>query len=257
MSGDQEQSRGFNDLDIKLLWGLSAARCAFPGCREVCILEGTALERPSARRGRIAHIVAHSDTGPRSSPSLSPQKRREYENLILLCANHHDDVDAHDATYTVEILRQWKREHEQWVKTSLAQEMPKVGFAELEVVCRGILSVQTAPNTDFRVLAPEEKMAKNGLTAHVRFLLEMGYAKVPEVGDFVTHIAKLDYTFPERLVAGFREEYDHLVQDGIRGDGLFFALQKFASLGSDEIVQMTTGLAVLSYLFQTCEVFEH
>jgi len=257
MSEDKEQSRRYNDLDIKLLWGLSAARCAFPGCREICILEGTASERPSARRGRIAHIVAHSDVGPRSSPSLPSPERGKYENLILLCATHHDDVDAHDETYTIEMLQRWKNEHEQWVKTSLAREMPKVGFAELVVVCRGILSVQTAPSTDFRVLAPEEKMAKNGLTAHIRFLLGVGCAKVPEVGDFVMHIAKIDYAFPERPVAGFREEYDHLFQEGIRGDGLFMALLRFASLGSDDMVQMTTGLAVLSYLFQTCEVFEH
>jgi len=257
MSGDVEPARHYNDLDLKLLWGLSAARCAFPGCREVCILDGTVSDRPSARRGRIAHIVGHSDNGPRSDPSFPFHLRSKYENLILLCATHHDDVDAHDETYTVEMLREWKSEHEQWIKTSLAQEMPKIGFAELEVVCRGILSVQSAPNVDFHVLAPEEKMRKNGLTTNVRFLLEMGYAKIPEVGDFVSHIAKLDYAFPERLVAGFRGEYDRLVQTGIQGDGLFFALQKFASLGSDEIVQITTGLAVLSYLFQTCEVFEH
>ena len=257
MSEDRDRSRGYSDADIKLLWGRSAGRCAFPGCRESCILEGTASESPSARRGRIAHIVAHSDTGPRSSPSLSPQDRRKYANLILLCANHHDDVDAHEATYTVEILRQWKREHEQWVNTSLAKEMPKIGFAELEVVCRGIVSVQMAPNIDFHVLAPKEKMAKNGLTAEVRFLLETGSGKIPEVSAFVSHIATMDYSFPERLVSGFRREYDRLLLEGIQGDGLFFALQKFASLGSDDMVQMSAGLAVLSYLFHTCEVFEH
>jgi hypothetical protein len=35
------------------------------------------------------------------------------------------------------------------------------------------------------------------------------------------------------------------------------ALQEFASLDSKEIVRLTAGLAVLSYLFETCEVFEH
>ena len=68
--------------------------------------------------GQAAHIVAHREAGPRGeSSALRREELDRYPNLILLCANHHAEVDAQPETYTVEVLRSWKAEHESFVES--------------------------------------------------------------------------------------------------------------------------------------------
>ena len=55
-----------------------------------------------------------------------------YENLILLCGEHHDEIDFQKNTFPREALLKWKREHEAWVFSRLQQIVPSIGFAELE-----------------------------------------------------------------------------------------------------------------------------
>lgn len=43
-----------------------------------------------------------------------------YDNLILLCANHHREVDDNIDKYTVGELHTIKSRHEEWVRGSLA-----------------------------------------------------------------------------------------------------------------------------------------
>jgi hypothetical protein len=249
------QARYYTEKDIKLVWGLAAARCAFPGCRVECVAEETEHDR-AATYGRIAHIAAHSDTGPRADASLSKKDRDKYENLLLLCANDHDKVDFQPNTYTIDDLRRWKNEHEQWVKASLAQEIPSIGFAELEVISRGLLSQSLNPVETLTLTPPAEKMRKNGLTGNINYLVFVGLSKAREVEDYVSHVAKRDSEFPERLKAGFLEQYNKLTADGIVGDELFSLLMQFASGNSSDFKRQAAGLAVLMYLFEKCEVFE-
>jgi hypothetical protein len=84
----------------------------------------------------------------------------------------------------------------------------------------------------------------------------MGLGKAKEVHHYVEGVAALDPHFPERLKAGFVNEYDQLVEGGVRGDVLFESLLEFASQGSRDPKCRAAGLAVLAYLFETCEVFE-
>jgi hypothetical protein len=67
--------RDYLDKDLKLLWGLAAARCGFsaPKCRVECVAAATKLDRP-AILGEMGHIVAHGKTGPRADPAYP----REY-----------------------------------------------------------------------------------------------------------------------------------------------------------------------------------
>jgi hypothetical protein len=44
---------------------------------------------PICNFGDMAHITASSDGGPRPDLALSKKDRDRYENLILLCKNHH------------------------------------------------------------------------------------------------------------------------------------------------------------------------
>ncbi len=48
-------------------------------------------------------------------------ERNRYENLILFCPNHHEEVDAEAGRFTSETLFGMKSDHEAWVERRLAQ----------------------------------------------------------------------------------------------------------------------------------------
>ena len=107
--------RHVSDRDKALLWGRAAARCCHPDCK-VFLIEPATAEDDDAMFGQAAHIVAHSDKGPRADPEYLAEQLDFYDNLILLCGNHHTIVDKQPNTYTSDDLRGWKSEHEAWVR---------------------------------------------------------------------------------------------------------------------------------------------
>jgi hypothetical protein len=241
--------------DVKLLYGRSAGRCAFPTCRIDCAIAANELDE-AALISKIAHIVAHGDKGPRADATLPPAQRDRYDNLILLCSQHHDVVDAQDCTYDVETLRRWKKDHEAWVNDELRRAMPTITFAQLEVVCSALIAAAALSSNDLTLRSPAEKMKRNQLTAAVEPHLQLGIGKAREVASFVDHVAKLDPGFPGHLRAGFELKYAEFRTAGVQGDDLFQAMYLFASSNSPDLARQAAGLAVLGYLFELCEVFE-
>lgn len=68
----------------------------------------------------MCHIHAASAAGPRFDPNQSEVGRDEPENLIILCPTHHSLVDQDSSTYTAEVLRTIKAQHEERVATSVS-----------------------------------------------------------------------------------------------------------------------------------------
>lgn len=248
-------SRKYPLKDIKLLFGFSAGRCAFPNCQRE-VIEGATNYDDAVVLGYIAHIEAHSNKGPRANPSLTPKERDCCINWVLLCGHHHPLVDKQPNSYTSDDLRGWKQVHEDWVRNTLANRMTEITFVELEVCCQAILQPPSSNTIRFTVIPPEEKMRKNDLTDNVLYLITLGLAKFKEVEDFVKQMALIDAQYPERLKAGFKREYNKLRDEGYRGDSLFEAMREFASGYSRDFKRQTAGLAVLVYLFHKCDVFE-
>lgn len=96
----------------KKLWYRSGGRCAFPHKLE--------LSFPGTGHlfGRMAHIVGRSPDGPRADP-LYGAAVDAFENLILLCPEHHDAVDRDVAGWAASRLRELKSQHEDWVRRRL------------------------------------------------------------------------------------------------------------------------------------------
>lgn len=90
----------------KRLFALSGNQCAFPDCRVVLV------EQAANSIGEICHIRAHRVKGARFDPSYPPEKLHSFENLLVLCPNHHTKIDDQSDLYTVELLERMKADHE-------------------------------------------------------------------------------------------------------------------------------------------------
>ncbi|MVT66027.1 hypothetical protein GPL21_13020 [Bradyrhizobium pachyrhizi] len=62
--------------------------------------------------GKAAHIHAAAPGGRRYLAAMTPEKRADISNGIWLCAHHADLIDRDEVTYTPDMLRAMKREHE-------------------------------------------------------------------------------------------------------------------------------------------------
>ena len=98
----------------KQLWGLSGNRCAI--CKEELFASGEVPE-DSFNIGDECHIISKQQNGPRHVSGLPDYDI--YENLILLCKNHHKEIDTLTKTYPEELLRFMKTNHENWVRATL------------------------------------------------------------------------------------------------------------------------------------------
>lgn len=91
------------------LWVKSAGRCEFSGCNEPVWRNNLTLN--DGNFGEVAHIIASSGDGPRGSEE-SVNLQIEFSNLLLLCQRCHKEIDAAPEKYPAELLRQWKKKHE-------------------------------------------------------------------------------------------------------------------------------------------------
>lgn len=91
---------------VKRLFALSGNQCAYPGCKEKIVDEyGTVI-------GEICHIEAAERGGERYNELSDDEYRRSFDNLILMCSNHHKKTD-NIKEYSVEKLKKIKTQHEQ------------------------------------------------------------------------------------------------------------------------------------------------
>jgi nucleoside phosphorylase len=141
-------------------------------------------------------------------------------------------------------------------RDDISVEMMHITFAEVQVITSYIIDQPSRPGTSFENTDIAEKLARNGLSSRIHDYLTLGLSKVRLVGEYIEHMSTLDSRFPERVKAGFFNEYNRLTRDGVRQDDLFDGLLKFATNGSQELIRQAAALAVLTYLFEKCEVFE-
>lgn len=90
---------------LRRLFALSRNCCAFPDCNNKIISNTGKLI------GQVCHIEAANIGGERYNSLQSDEERRSFENLILLCYEHH--VETNDVlAYPTELLQKIKNDHE-------------------------------------------------------------------------------------------------------------------------------------------------
>lgn len=104
---EREERAAIRLATIKRLFARSLNRCAFPGCNSMIV-----DDESDAMIGEICHIEGVGKRALRHNKALTREQRDAYDNLILLCSNHHTVIDHDAKTYTVEALRRMKADHE-------------------------------------------------------------------------------------------------------------------------------------------------
>lgn len=94
-----------SEATLKRLFARCQNRCAFPRCR-VQIFDGKVL------LGEVCHIKGAKPGSARYDPAQTAEQRHSYDNLIILCNNHHGVIDADVESYTVERLLKLKADQQ-------------------------------------------------------------------------------------------------------------------------------------------------
>ena len=90
---------------LRELYLKSGNQCAFPGCKRIMI------DDKGVFIGQVCHIEAAEPGGERFNDTQSNEDRRKFDNLMLMCYEHHVTTNAVE-TYSVEKLKAFKGEHE-------------------------------------------------------------------------------------------------------------------------------------------------
>lgn len=91
---------------LRPLYSLSGNQCAFPGCNHPM------FNNDGNFVGQICHIEAALPGGERFNPNMTNESRRSFENLMLMCYDHHIETDKVHM-YPVWKMQEIKRQHEE------------------------------------------------------------------------------------------------------------------------------------------------
>jgi len=120
---NKDKARQITPATIKRLFMLSGGECSMPTCNKHLIAEDgkTVISK-------VCHIEAASEGGPRFNPDMTDDERRGFDNLTLMCDEHHSIIDApgSEIQYPTELLREWKRAHESKVMQKKLAENPSL-----------------------------------------------------------------------------------------------------------------------------------
>lgn len=231
----------------------SGGYCAFEDCHVKLTVNGK--ESKSVIIGEAAHIYGENETAARYKAEMSEQERNAESNLIYLCPNCHTKIDKQEFDYSVDYLLTLKANHEKWVENRLSSAMDDFSFAELKIATKAIASGKMSDSMNFHVIPPQDKINKNNLSGDVASYLAMGLSKSGEVSQFLSLMSQADDGFAERLQEGFKSKYDEL-KKSYDGDTLFFEMMSYVLDWNNDFKVKSAGLALLSHMFNICEVFE-
>ncbi len=119
----------------------------------------------------------------------------------------------------------------------------------IEALSRAKPSVMNPPLTPPSLL----KLERNALSTDAAVLLQMGRRKSDLVQTFFLRGPRPD--FGEQIAQAFRERYTILKGLGLPADSIFKSFQDYAG-GNGDPQRQGAALAVITYFFDACDIFE-
>ncbi len=228
-----------SDKSIKLLWSNAAGRCSFPGCEKRLTVEQAADTAPYTL-GEMAHIKGKNPGSNRHDSTQNDDERDRYENLVLLCPNHHTEIDKpeNESKYSVAWLIEAKSNHERWIismltagkivtveqlKNHIARLLADNHQAWLKYGPNSILALQN-PNSDLlyrlwtserlSTIVPNNRAITKLLNDH-RMLFAHNQQSI--VSKFLSHAKSYELwvtdAIPYQAVERFPVEFDVLIRE--------------------------------------------
>lgn len=233
----------------------------------VCALCNTPLtvEDKDCERflGEYAHIYPQEANGPRCEDIIKDGIHQDFidsdKNLMLLCPTCHTTIDKKPVkTYTVKYLQEKKKQHEQKVRQRLETETLKMTIAELEIICKKIISSEEfsvfCGVTDFSIISIQEKIDKNKLSSVVEDI-RLGLMQANFIRDYLSKMNEIDPMFTYNLVESFKKVYGRL-SELYKEDELYYGIMDEICPDCRNLSLRSAANAVLAYLFHECEIFE-
>lgn len=168
MSSTKSKARQYKRITIRRLDILSGNECASPTCDKPLIAkDGESII------SKICHIEAASKKWVRFNPNMSDDARKDYDNLILLCDECHNIIDnpTNENIYTVELLKQWKKTHEDKIMMKLVKRPSLLYQAVKAIIHLSDNDGFSQPSNKTESFSPSEKIQYNSVIRN-RFLLD-------------------------------------------------------------------------------------
>lgn len=155
----ENKSRQYKRSTLRRLDTLSGNECAHPNCTKNLIAEdGISII------SKICHIAAASKEGPRFDESMTDDERRGFQNLILLCDEHHVIIDnkENESHYPTHLLKKWKSDHEKKIREltsskNLLSQHPLALNTVINTISSNMMELlelpepEIAPNTEAKI----------------------------------------------------------------------------------------------------------
>lgn len=223
---------------IKILWSNAGGRCSFPDCSEKLTI-GTAGQAAPHTLGEMAHIKGKRTGSNRYDQDQNSNERDDYENLILLCPNHHNLIDKpeNEDIYSVNVLYEMKVAHENFVNSRLdendyadAEEVKKLAAIYLSENHQAWLmygpqseAAQKNPNSD-EIYAVWLSERLSTIVPNNRYLVKVlennrelfDTEDQPVISRFLSHAKSyqkwVNNEIPYQAVLRFPQEFEELIK---------------------------------------------
>lgn len=190
-------NRSISKHIIKKLYAFSDNQCAFPDCNEELVIEnGTVVSE-------MCHIEGIAPKAPRHNPMLTPEQTNDFPNLIVLCLKHHAIIDEEESSYTVDVLKKMKQDHENNFLKSQYQISEQL-VEKIQKNFEGQLNIHTGSGNQFVTGSGDITVGITSISdvrELVQFLFKENYPKLRKIADQVAleNIRKFGDTFVNRL----------------------------------------------------------
>ena len=177
-----KKARQYKPSTIRRLDTLSGNRCYAPNCNKKLIAEdGKTIV------SKICHIEAASKNGPRYNPNMTDDERRAFENLILLCDEHHSIIDnpENEKDYPVSLLQEWKKLHESITLENKLIENPNLLAQAINIIANIDLDEDIEQNENTQAFKIDSKISYNSIQRN-KYLIEeykVYYGKIDTLYD--------------------------------------------------------------------------
>ncbi len=193
-----KEARNYSQTTLKRLYALSRNQCAFPGCKKRLVNQDNALY------SNICHIEAANENGKRYNPNMTDEERNNYPNLILLCLQHHREIDNSEK-YTVKVLKEMKRDHESEQLIDQLTRNPSMLINAINAIASlNIDDIDTDSNLD--VFDPMAKIEYNDLKENVPIIQEYK-AYYQRINDLYDELESEGSIKKERLLHNIKTIY--------------------------------------------------